>query len=308
MIVYRSASRSQACRQSERERVLAPPAARAAPRAGSTATSGGARRRRGGGGGEGVLRRPPDAAGGRRPGQLHGRGGRRRRARRGPGPPRAARRRALGRARAGRSSYGGRGVDNDTGAAIARELARYDGPGPLPLRRRPGHRRAHRARARLGRPEGALAARASSTAPRSGASCSPSPTPGPTSPGCAAGPSATASGGPSPGQKTWSSRAHYAAWGLLLARSDPQVPKHAGITAFGLPMDAGRGRGAAAAPGERRPPLQRGLHGGRDASTTTTASPPRARAGRWPARASASSAAAWAARARAWPASSGASS
>ena len=39
------------------------------------------------------------------------------------------------------------------------------------------------------------------------------------------------------GQKTWSSRAHYAAWGLLLARSDPHVPKHAGITAFGLPMD-----------------------------------------------------------------------
>ena len=38
------------------------------------------------------------------------------------------------------------------------------------------------------------------------------------------------------GQKTWSSRAHYAAWGLLLARSDPPVPKHAGITAFGLPM------------------------------------------------------------------------
>ena len=38
------------------------------------------------------------------------------------------------------------------------------------------------------------------------------------------------------GQKTWSSRAHYAAHGLLLARSDPSVPKHAGITAFALPM------------------------------------------------------------------------
>jgi alkylation response protein AidB-like acyl-CoA dehydrogenase len=39
------------------------------------------------------------------------------------------------------------------------------------------------------------------------------------------------------GQKVWSSRAHYSEWGLLLARSDPSVPKHAGITAFALPMD-----------------------------------------------------------------------
>jgi alkylation response protein AidB-like acyl-CoA dehydrogenase len=38
------------------------------------------------------------------------------------------------------------------------------------------------------------------------------------------------------GQKTWSSRAHYAARGLLLARTDPDVPKHAGITAFAIPM------------------------------------------------------------------------
>ncbi len=39
------------------------------------------------------------------------------------------------------------------------------------------------------------------------------------------------------GQKVWSSRAHYSEWGLLLARSDPAVPKHAGITAFALRMD-----------------------------------------------------------------------
>jgi alkylation response protein AidB-like acyl-CoA dehydrogenase len=34
----------------------------------------------------------------------------------------------------------------------------------------------------------------------------------------------------------WSSRAHYSKWGLLLARTDPDVPKHAGITAFALDM------------------------------------------------------------------------
>jgi alkylation response protein AidB-like acyl-CoA dehydrogenase len=40
------------------------------------------------------------------------------------------------------------------------------------------------------------------------------------------------------GQKVWSSRAHYADWGFCLARTDPDVPKHAGITAFAVRMDA----------------------------------------------------------------------
>jgi alkylation response protein AidB-like acyl-CoA dehydrogenase len=40
------------------------------------------------------------------------------------------------------------------------------------------------------------------------------------------------------GAKVWSSRAHYSKWGLLLARSDASLPKHAGITAFALDMTA----------------------------------------------------------------------
>lgn len=40
------------------------------------------------------------------------------------------------------------------------------------------------------------------------------------------------------GSKVWTSRAHYSQWGLVLARTDPSVAKHAGITAFVLDMSA----------------------------------------------------------------------
>ena len=40
------------------------------------------------------------------------------------------------------------------------------------------------------------------------------------------------------GQKTWSSGAEHADFGILLCRSDPTVPKHEGITYFLLPMGA----------------------------------------------------------------------
>jgi alkylation response protein AidB-like acyl-CoA dehydrogenase len=39
------------------------------------------------------------------------------------------------------------------------------------------------------------------------------------------------------GQKVWSSGARFAEWGELIARSDPDVAKHQGLTAFVLPMD-----------------------------------------------------------------------
>jgi alkylation response protein AidB-like acyl-CoA dehydrogenase len=38
------------------------------------------------------------------------------------------------------------------------------------------------------------------------------------------------------GQKVWTSGAQYSDWGILLTRSDPDVPKHRGITAFLVDM------------------------------------------------------------------------
>jgi alkylation response protein AidB-like acyl-CoA dehydrogenase len=40
------------------------------------------------------------------------------------------------------------------------------------------------------------------------------------------------------GQKVWTTLAHVSRWGLLVVRTDPDVPKHAGLTAFVVDMQA----------------------------------------------------------------------
>lgn len=40
------------------------------------------------------------------------------------------------------------------------------------------------------------------------------------------------------GQKIWTTGAHYSKFGILIARTDPDVPKHKGVTYFICPMDA----------------------------------------------------------------------
>jgi len=40
------------------------------------------------------------------------------------------------------------------------------------------------------------------------------------------------------GQKVWTSGAHFSEWGYCVCRTDPTVPKHRGLTAFLVPMDA----------------------------------------------------------------------
>ena len=69
------------------------------------------------------------------------------------------------------------------------------------------------------------------------------------------------------GQKVWTTLAHVADYGILLTRTDPDRPKHAGLTMFVVDMHApGVDRAAAAPDGRRRRASTR-------SSSTTSASP-----------------------------------
>ena len=61
------------------------------------------------------------------------------------------------------------------------------------------------------------------------------------------------------GQKVWNTLAHLADWGMLVTRSNPDLPKHKGMTYFAVDMHSPGRRGATAAPDHRRGRVQRGL-------------------------------------------------
>ena len=75
-----------------------------------------------------------------------------------------------------------------------------------------------------------------SAAASAGARASASPTPARTSPRCARRPCSRVRSTSITGHKVWTSYSDAADWCLVLARTDPEVPKHRGISAFAVPM------------------------------------------------------------------------
>ena len=61
------------------------------------------------------------------------------------------------------------------------------------------------------------------------------------------------------GQKVWTSGAQYSDIGEIIARTDPDLPKHKGLTGFIVDMRAPGRRDPPAAPDDGRGQLQRGL-------------------------------------------------
>ena len=105
---------------------------------------------------------------------------------------------------------------------------------------RPRHVRADHDGLCRRRAEAAAICRRWPPAKRSGASCSPSPPADPTSPGLRTRAEKQGDDWIINGQKIWTSGAHYSDYGILLTRTDPNVPKHKGLTMFFLDMKSRR--------------------------------------------------------------------
>ena len=120
-----------------------------------------------------------------------------------------------------------------------------------------GHPHPHPARDRRSRSRAGCGRR--STRSSSGASSSASPTPGPTPPASRPAPPRSTAAGLINGQKVWTSGAHLAGFGFATVRTNPDAPKHQGITTMVIDMKAHGRHRPAAEDDDRRVGVQRGL-------------------------------------------------
>ena len=74
------------------------------------------------------------------------------------------------------------------------------------------------------------------------------------------------------GQKVWCSGGRYSNWGILMARTDPDAPKHEGISFFLLPDEPARRRDPSAEADDRRGRVRRGVLHRRASCRPTTSS------------------------------------